>query len=55
MDCKCMELVVAGWCTTKWLRFDQTIRNLTSGNLGIPLVVIRLGVTELKKTRLCFS
>ena len=32
-------------------RFDQTIRNLTSDNLGIPLVVIQLGVTGLKKTR----
>ena len=34
-------------------RFDQTIRNLTSDNLGIPLVVIQLGVTGLKKTRSC--
>ena len=50
-ECKFMELVVAGWCATKWLRFYQTIRNLTSGDLGIPLVVIRLGVTGLKKTR----
>ena len=46
-----MELVAAGWCTTKWLRFDQTIRNLTSGDLVIPLVVIQLGVTRLRKTR----
>ena len=45
-----MELVAAGWRTRKWLRFDQTIRNLTSGDLGIPLVVIQLGVTGLKKT-----
>ena len=49
--CKCMELVATDWCTRKWLRFDQTIRNLTSGDLGIPLVVIQLGVTRLKKTR----
>ena len=53
-----MELVAAGWCTRKWLRFDQTIepiRNLSSGDLGIPLVVIQLGVTRLKKTRSCIS
>ena len=46
-----MELVAAGWCTTKWLSFNQTIRNLTSGDLVIALVVIRLGVTGLQKTR----
>ena len=46
-----MELVAPGWCTRKWLKFDQTIRNLTSGDLGIPLVVIQLGVTGLKKIR----
>ena len=50
-----MELVAAGWCTTKWLRFDQSIRNLSSGNLGIPLVVIQVGVTGLKKTKSCIS
>ena len=38
-----MGLVAQGWCTTKWLRFNQTIRNLTSGDLVIPLVVIRMG------------
>ena len=48
-----MELVDAGQGTRKWLRFYQTIRNLPSGDLGIPLVVIQLGVTELKKTRSC--
>ena len=37
--CKCMKLVAAGSCTRKWLRFNQTIRNLTSGDLGISLVV----------------
>ena len=31
----------------------QTIRNLTSGDIGIPLVVIQLGVTRMKKTRSC--
>ena len=40
-----MEFVSVGWCTKKWLRFDQIIRILTSGDLEIPLVVIRLGVT----------
>ena len=52
-----MELVAAvGWCTRKWLRLYQTIRNLTCGDLGIPLMVIRLGVTGLKKTRVvCVS
>ena len=50
MDCKCMEFVAASWCTMKWLRFIQTIRNFTSGDLGIPLVVTHWGVTELKKT-----
>ena len=49
-----MELVAAGWCTTKWLRFDQTIRSLTSGDLVIPLVVIQLGVTRLRKTRVVY-
>ena len=49
-----MEFVVAGSCTRKWLRFDQTIRNLTSGDLGIPLVVIRPGVIGLKKTRVTY-
>ena len=27
-----MEFVAAGWCTKKWVKFDQTIRNLTSGD-----------------------
>ena len=35
VDCKCMELVTAGLCTRKWLRFDQTIRNLTFGDLRV--------------------
>ena len=51
---KCMEFVAAGSCTKKWLRFYQTIRNLTSGDLRIPLLVIRLGVTGLKKTRIVY-
>ena len=34
----------------KHLRYHQTKRNLTCGDLEIPLVVIGLGVTGLKKT-----
>ena len=49
-----MELLAADWCTTKWLRFDQTIRNLTSGDLVIPLVMIPLGVTRLRKTSVVY-
>ena len=49
-----MEFVAAGWCTRKWLRLYQIIRNLTSGDLGILLVVIRLGATVLKKTRIVY-
>ena len=41
-----MEFVVA----VKWLRLDQTIRNLICEDIGMPLVVIRQGVTGLKKT-----
>ena len=33
--------------------FKQTI-NLTSGNLGIQLVIIQLEVTRLKKTRVVY-
>ena len=54
LDWKYMGLVAAGWCTRKWLRSDQTIRNLSYGNLGIPLVVIRLGVIGLRKTRVVY-
>ena len=49
-----MEFIAIGWCTRKWLRLYQTVRDLTSGDLGIPLVVIRLGVTGLKKTRVVY-
>ena len=55
MDCYCMELMAAGWCTRKWLRFSQNIRNLTCGDQGIPLVVIQLEVTGLKKAMSCIS
>ena len=49
-----MEFVATGWCTGKWLRLYQTIRNLTSGDTGIPLVVIRPEVTGLEKTRVVY-
>ena len=42
-----VEFVATGWCTKKWLRLYEVIRNLTSGDMGIMLVVIRLGVTRL--------
>ena len=32
VDCMCIEFVAAGWCTKKRLSFDQTIRDLTSGD-----------------------
>ena len=37
-----------------YLRLNQTMRTLTGGDLEIPLVVIQLGVTSLKKTRLVY-
>ena len=36
------------------LRLDQTMRNLTSGDLGMLLVVIQLRVTGLKKTKIVY-
>ena len=53
-ECKCMESVDTGWCTKKWLRLYQTIRNLTTDDMGILLVVIQLGVTRLKRIRLMY-
>ena len=44
VEWKCMEFVAAGRCTRKCLRLYQIRRNLTSGELGILLVVIQLGV-----------
>ena len=52
VECKCREFVATGCCTRKWLRFDQTIRDLTFGDLRISLVVSRLGV--LKKIRVVY-
>ena len=39
----------------KQLRLEQAIRNLTCDDLEIPLVLIGLGVTALKKTESCTS
>ena len=41
-------------CKLMWLKLYQTMRNLTSGDLGILLVVIQLGVTGLKKTKVVY-
>ena len=45
-----MEFVTSGSCKRKWLRVDRTIRDLTCGDLEIPLLVIRLGVTGPKNS-----
>ena len=49
-----MEFVATSWCIGKWLRLYQTIRHLISGDIGIPPVVIQLGVTRLKKIRIVY-
>ena len=41
-------------CRLMWLRLDQTMRNLTSGDLGILFVVVQLRVTGLKKTKVVY-
>ena len=41
-------------CTGKWSKIYQTVTNLTSGDMGISLLVIQLGVTRLKKIRLMY-
>ena len=51
VDYKCIKFLAAYWCTRKWLKLNQSVRNLTSGDLRILLVVIQLGVTRLKKAR----
>ena len=53
-----------GWTANAWnpyrlvskevIEAQSAIRNLTSGDLGISLVVVRLGVTGLKKTRVVY-
>ena len=54
MEFGCIEFVAAGWGTGKWSKIYQTITNLTSGDMGISLLVIQLGVTGLKKIRLLY-
>ena len=49
-----MEFVATGWCTRQWLRLYQAMRNLTCGDMGIPLVETRQEVTGLKKIRLVY-
>ena len=49
VDWKCVEFVIAGWCTRESLRLGQTIGNLTCGDAEISLVVIRLGEAGLKE------
>ena len=36
------------------MKFYQNIRNITSSDLVVPLVVIQLGVTGLRKTRVVY-
>ena len=53
-----------GWTANAWnpyrlvykevVEAQSAIKNLTSGDLGISLVVLRLGVTGLKKTRVVY-
>ena len=33
MNCNCMELVATGWCTRKWLRFDQIENQIEKDNV----------------------
>ena len=54
VDYKCLEFVATGCCIKKQLRLDQTIKNLTCGDLQIPLVVIQLQVTALKKIKFVY-
>ena len=42
-----LQQVAAGLRTRKWSRFSQTISDFASGDLGISLVVIQLGVTGI--------
>ena len=54
MDHKWIKFVAAGWCITKWSRLNQIIRNLTFGDLLILFMVIPLGVTGLRKSRVVY-
>ena len=40
------EIRPVGWRRSKWLRLYQTKRNLTSGDMVIPFVVIRPSVLD---------
>ena len=55
VQCKRLEFVAVGWCRRKWLRLYQTIGNLTSGDMGILLVLIRQGVTDWNRSGSCIS
>ena len=58
LDCNGMELVAAGWCTRKWLRFDRTIRNLICSDMVNPACGGSTGnkrIKKDKKTRSCIS
>ena len=46
-----MEFIDTAWCSGNWLRLDQTRRDLTCGDLEIPLVAIRVGKTEPKNNK----
>ena len=55
VECKCMEYVAIGWCKRLWLKLYETIKNLTFDDIGIPLVVIQMGVLDWKASGLCIS
>ena len=51
-----MEFAALGWSIGKYLRLNQTIRDLTCGNLESLFMVIRLGETGLEQTgSVCFQ
>ena len=52
MDCVCIESAASGWYVWKYLKLDQTARDLNCGNWETLFVVTRLGATGLEKT--CF-
>ena len=55
VKCKCLNFVAVGWCRRKELRLYQTITNLTTGDMGIPLVVIWLGVPDWGRSGSCIG
>ena len=44
-----MEFAASGYCTVKYLTFNQTTRNRSCRDLEIPTVVIQLGKNRIKK------